>query len=146
MANRSALDTLIELATNETDEAAKRLGLAIKAAAEIENKLKLLQDYRDEYAARFELRTAAGLSAMGYSNFQLFMGKLDTAVASQQNLVNEAMKRVEERRAAWQLGERKRMSYNTLENRALEEEQKRDGKREQKAMDEHAARQYLYKR
>jgi flagellar FliJ protein len=146
MANRSALDTLIELATKETEEAAKRLGLAVKAAADTESKLTLLQDYRAEYASRFQASMATGLSAMGYRNFQLFMDKPDTAVASQQNVVNEARKRVEERRAAWQAGERKRMSYGTLVNRAQQEERKRDDKRDQKAMDEHAARQHLYKR
>lgn len=146
MANRSALDTLIELATTETEEAAKRLGLAIKAAAETESKLTLLQGYRDEYAARFQASMATGLTPMGYRNFQLFMEKLDTAVASQQNVVSEAKKRIEERRAAWQAGEKKRMSYGTLAARASEEAQHLQNKRDQKAMDEHAARQYLYKR
>lgn len=146
MANRSALDTLIELATTETEDAAKRLGLAVKAAAETQAKLTLLQDYRAEYAARFQSSMATGLTAMGYRNFQLFMDKLDIAVASQQHVVTEAGKRVEERRLAWQAGERKRMSYSTLAKRARQEEQERQAKRDQKAMDEHAARQHLYKR
>ncbi|MBC7572849.1 MAG: flagellar export protein FliJ [Herminiimonas sp.] len=146
MANLSALETLIELATKETEEAAKRLGLAVKAAADTESKLMLLQDYRAEYAARFQASMATGLSAMGCRNFQLFMDKLDTAVASQQNVVNEARKRVEERRTAWQAGERKRMSYGTLVTRAQQDERRRDDKRDQKAMDEHAARQHLFKR
>ena len=146
MANRSALDTLIELATTETEEAAKRLGLAIKAAADTQAKLTLLQDYRAEYAARFQASMATGLTAMGYRNFQLFMDKLDIAVASQQHVVTEAGKRVEERRLAWQAGERKRMSYTTLNNRAQEQALKLENKRDQKAMDEHAARQAYYKR
>lgn len=146
MAQRSALDTLIELATTETEEAAKRLGLAIKATQETEKKLALLQQYRAEYAARFQASLATGLSAMGYRNFQLFMDKLDTAVASQQSIVTQANLRVAERRAEWQAGERKRMSYGTLANRALQQEQKLENKRDQKAMDEHAARQHLYKK
>ncbi len=146
MANRSALDTLIELATTETDEAAKRLGLAVKAATDTESKLTMLLEYREEYATRFQASMASGLSAMGYRNFQLFMDKLDTAIDGQRNVVAEAKKRVEERRKAWQAGERKRMSYGTLANRALQEEQHRENKRDQKAMDEHAARQHLYKK
>ena len=146
MANPSALETLIELATTETEEAAKRLGLAVKAAADTESKLTLLEGYREEYAARFQASMASGLTALGYRNYQLFMDKLDLAVASQQNVVNEARKRVEERRLAWQTGERKRMSYGTLANRAQQEEQARNNKRDQKAMDEHAARQHLFRR
>ena len=146
MANPSALETLIELATTETEEAAKRLGLAVKAAADTESKLTLLEGYREEYAARFQASMASGLTALGYRNYQLFIDKLDLAVASQQNVVNEARKRVEERRLAWQTGERKRMSYGTLANRAQQEEQARNNKRDQKAMDEHAARQHLFRR
>ena len=146
MANRSALDTLIELATTETADAAKRLGLAVRAAADTQAKLTLLLDYRAEYAARFQASMTTGLTAMGYRNFQLFMDKLDTAVAAQQQVVTEAGKRVEERRLAWQTGERKRMSYGTLADRARQEEQQRQSRRDQKAMDEHAARQHLYKR
>ena len=146
MANPSALETLIELATAETEEAAKRLGLAVKAAADTESKLALLQGYREEYASRFQASMASGLTALGYRNYQLFMDKLDLAVASQKNVVDEAKKRVEERRLAWQTGERKRMSYGTLANRAQQDELARNNKRDQKAMDEHAARQHLFRR
>lgn len=146
MATPSALETLIELATTETEEAAKRLGLAVKAAADTESKLKLLQDYRTEYADRFQANMKVGFTAAGYRNFQVFLDKLDTAIAGQEHVVTEARKRVEERRAAWQAGERKRMSYGTLAARAKEEQQQRENKRDQKAMDEHAARQYLYRK
>lgn len=145
MATRSALDTLIELATNDTAEAAKRLGMAIKATQEAEQKLTMLQEYRTEYSVRFETSMATGLSAAGYRNFQLFMNKLDTAISGQSEVVREAKKRVEERTRAWQENERKRMSYDTLSTRAKQAEHKLENKRDQKLMDEHAARQYNYK-
>jgi flagellar FliJ protein len=145
MATRSALDTLIELATTETAEAAKRLGMAIKATEEAERKLAMLQEYRTEYSVRFENTMATGLSAAGYRNFQLFMNKLDTAISGQMEIVKEAKKRVDERTRAWQAGERKRMSYDTLSIRAQQTELKIENKRDQKLMDEHAARQYIYK-
>jgi flagellar FliJ protein len=145
MATRSALDTLIELATTETAEAAKRLGMAIKATEEAERKLAMLQEYRTEYSVRFENTMATGLSAAGYRNFQLFMNKLDTAISGQMEIVKEAKKRVDERTRAWQADERKRMSYDTLSIRAQQTELKIENKRDQKLMDEHAARQYIYK-
>ena len=87
MATSSAIHTLIELATQETDEAAKRLGQAMRAGEEARQKLTLLQQYRDDYAARFQASVAAGLSASGYRNFQIFIDKLDSAIASQQQVV-----------------------------------------------------------
>jgi flagellar FliJ protein len=146
MANPSALETLIELAVRETDDAAKRLGKCMAAAAEAEQKLTLLTQYREDYAQRFQQNLTSGLSASGYHNYQVFLAKLEQAIAGQQQLVQDAHQRVERERSAWQACERKRMSYDTLATRAQKAQQVKENKRDQKQMDEHAARQLLYKR
>lgn len=146
MASSSALETLIELATSATDEAAKRLGNAIRATDKAEKKLALLQQYREDYTARFQVKMAQGVSPMNYRNFQAFIEKLDAAIVGQQQLVREAEIGVVTEKGAWQASERKRMSYDTLASRALKEEQLRDNKRDQKLNDEHAARQGQFKR
>jgi flagellar FliJ protein len=146
MATSSALDTLIELATTATDEAAKRLGNAIRACEDTEKKLQLLMQYRDDYAARFQANLATGLTTAGYRNFQLFMDKLDTAIAGQQQIVADAQQRVGNEKTAWQTNERKRMSYDTLATRANKQVQLKEAKRDQKQMDEFATRQAFYKR
>lgn len=146
MVTSSAIHTLIELAARETDDAAKRLGQALRTGQETQQKLALLQEYRADYAARFQASMAAGLSATGYRNFQLFIDKLDSAVASQQEVVREAERRIAQERNAWQASERKRLSYDTLAARARKELQKQDSRRDQKQSDAHAARQMSYKR
>lgn len=146
MANASAIDTLIDLAAAETDEAAKRLGLAIRASGDAEQKLALLLQYRDEYTARFQARMANGLTAAGYRNFQLFIDKLDQAIAGQQRLVQDAQRRADTQRDAWRESERKRKSYDTLAARAQQHAARAEAKRDQKSTDEHAARQAFYKR
>jgi flagellar FliJ protein len=146
MASKSALDTLIELATAQTDEAAKRLGNAIRATDRAEKKLELLQKYRDEYCTRFEAKMAQGLSPMGYRNFQAFIGKLDEAIAGQQQVVQDAEQGVMRERGVWQDSERKRMSYDTLATRQLQQELKMENRRDQKQNDEFAARAGLMKR
>jgi flagellar protein FliJ len=142
----SALHTLIELAVTETDEAAKRLGQAIRAGEEAEKKLALLLQYRDDYAARFQANLTTGLTAQGYRNFQLFLEKLDSAISGQQQVVATAGIRIEKERGAWQAGERKRMSFNTLATRAEKDALRNENRRDQKATDEQAARLALYKR
>lgn len=146
MANPSALDTLIELATTATDEAAKRLGNALRAGEEAERKLALLLQYREDYATRFQSSMASGLTAAEYRNFQSFMDKLDTAIAGQQQIVADAGKRIDHERSTWQASERKRMSYDTLATRALKAEQVQENRRDQKQTDEVATRQAAYKR
>jgi flagellar FliJ protein len=142
----TAIDTLIELATSATDEAAQKLGRAIRAADDTEKKLALLLQYRDEYAARFQANMVAGLTPISYRNYQCFLDKLDQAISGQQQVVREAHRQVATDRTAWQASERKRMSYDTLANRALQAAQRKESKRDQKQSDEHAARQLLYKR
>lgn len=146
MANPSALHTLIDLASKDSDDAAKRLGEAIRAAEETEKKLNLLLGYRDEYANRLQNNQASGITAMEYRNFQLFIDKLDTAINGQQAVVNDARRKVENERKVWQECERKRMSYDTLASRAETARLKKENKRDQKQMDEFAARSALFKR
>ncbi|MES2259178.1 MAG: flagellar export protein FliJ [Pseudomonadota bacterium] len=146
MASQSQLETLIELARRETDDAAKRLGMALKAVADAEEKLTMLIGYRDEYGKRFEASQQAGITPMAYRNFQAFMEKLDNAITGQQEVLRHTQKKQEIEKGAWQQAERKRMSYTTLNDRAQAQALKLEAKRDQKAMDEHAARQAYYKR
>lgn len=146
MANHSTIATLIELATKESDAAAKRLGVALRAGEETEQKLALLLQYRDDYAARCQAGLSTGLTAMGYQNFRVFLEKLESAIAGQRDIVSAAQRRISDARSAWQASERKRMSYGTLASRAFQEAQRHEMRRDQKLTDEHAARQTLYKR
>jgi flagellar protein FliJ len=146
MATTSALETLIDLATKETDEATKRLGRMVRTSDEAQQKLAILEQYRDDYALRFQESLSSGLTALSYRNFQLFIEKIDNAISGQQGVVRNAQQRVAEARAAWQACERKRMSYGTLVTRARQTAQLRENRRDQKEMDEHASRIMFYKR
>ena len=146
MASPSQLATLIDLAQRETDDCAKRLGAALKALDDCRQKLDMLSGYRDDYAQRFEASMSNGITPMAYRNFQAFMTKLDSAIMGQQQVVEHAQARSDNEKMRWQQAERKRMSYTTLNNRAQEQALKLENKRDQKAMDEHAARQAYYKR
>lgn len=146
MASSSQLETLIDLARRETDAAAKRLGAALKVVVDAEKQQEMLSGYRDDYAQRFESQLAAGMTPMAYRNFQAFLDKLDAAITGQIEVVRHAQARSEQEKGLWQVAERKRMSYTTLQNRAAQEALRLENKRDQKAMDEHAARQAYYKR
>lgn len=140
MTNSSALDTLIDLASTASDEAAKKLGLAIRASNDAAQKLDMLTQYRDEYAARFEAGMSRGITTAEYRNFRHFLDKIDQAIDGQNEVVRQAQHRVGTDRSAWQDSERQRLSYNTLATRAEHMEMMRLAKREQKDSDEFAAR------
>lgn len=145
MATPSALNTLIDLAHKETDEAAKQLGAKLRVCEEAEQKLELLLQYRDDYAHRCQSNMACGISTTHFNNFQVFMHKLDHAIAGQQKVVSDAKQRAEQARAAWLFCEQKKMSFVTLADRASKENLRREVWRDQKQNDEHAARRTLHK-
>ena len=146
MASKAQLETLIDLARRETDDAAKRLGISLKAVDDARAKHEMLVGYREEYVQRFQEAQAAGITPMAYRNFQAFMDKLDVAVKGQQELVRQAENRSNQDKLTWQTAERKRVSYCTLNDRADAAALKLENKRDQKQMDEHAARQAFFKR
>jgi flagellar FliJ protein len=140
MANPSALETLIELAQRDSDAAAKRLGAALKAVEEAQQKLQMLLGYRDDYANRLDQAQMNGITPFAYANFVAFVGKLDNAINGQQEVLKHAKYKSELEKTTWQESERKRLSYRTLNERAAAEALRIENKRDQKMMDDHAAR------
>jgi flagellar FliJ protein len=146
MANLFALQTLIELAVAEVEDAAVRLGRAVKSVEDARQKLALLSNYREEYVSRFQHTMASGFTPMAYRNYQNFMDKLDTAIRGQEQILSDSERRAEGERGAWRESERKRISYDLLKTRAEHAADLKQAKREQKQSDEQAARKFLYKR
>jgi flagellar FliJ protein len=140
MANASALETLIDLAQRESDACAKRLGAALKAVDEGEQKLQMLLGYRDDYANRLDAAQMAGITPFAYQNFVAFLGKLEQAIDGQREVLKHARVKADMEKKGWQESERKRLSYRTLNERAAAEALAIETKRDQKMMDDHAAR------
>jgi len=140
MAHPSALDTLIDLAQRASDAAAKRLGIALKAVEEGEQKLQMLEGYRNDYVRKLDAAQVAGITPFAYQNFVAFIGKLDVALDGQRNVLKHARHKADFEKKAWQESERKRLSYRTLNERAAQEALQAENKRDQKMMDDHAAR------
>ena len=146
MAHASALDTLIDLAQRESDAYAKRLGAALKAVDEGEQKLQMLLGYRDDYANRLDAAQMAGITPFAYQNFVAFLGKLEQAIDGQREVLKHARVKADMEKKGWQESERKRLSYRTLNERAAAEALALEIKRDQKMMDDHAARTARFKR
>ncbi|BBP01214.1 flagellar export protein FliJ [Sulfuriferula nivalis] len=145
MSNPNAIQTLIELSTREVDEHAKRLGLAMRAQVEQEEKLTLLLQYRDDYANRCQANLSTGLSTTDYQNYRIFLNKLEDAIAGQHEVIKAAIHKVTFEKHNWQTAERKRMSYDALAQRSQLQAQQQAAKRDQKETDEYANRAFANK-
>jgi flagellar protein FliJ len=140
MAKHFPIKTLIELAQDDVDAAAQRLGKAQRDAADAKAQLDALVRYRDEYHARFTNSAQSGMPAGNMRNFQAFIDTLDAAIEQQRKLVQAANSRVEIAKPDWQRNKQKLGSYEVLQKRGDAAEAQQLARREQRDADEHAAR------
>jgi flagellar protein FliJ len=142
MAKPSVIDTLIELTSQKSEEAAKALSMALQQQKQSAEKLSLLTQYKSEYMVRLDKQLRDGLSVKSMVNFQNFLNDLDLAVLQQQRAHNADTDAVKTMQRNWQELERKKLSYSTLADRASAKLLAKANKQEQKLMDEMASRSH----
>jgi flagellar FliJ protein len=140
MANHFPIKTLIDLAQNDVDAAAKQLGRAQRERADVQTQLESLVRYRDEYHANFSASAQSGMPAGNWRNFQAFIDTLDAAIEQQRRLLTAATSRVEAAKPEWQRQKQKLGSYEVLQARGDAAEARVAARREQRDADEHAAK------
>lgn len=143
MKTLTALETLLTLSAQEADAAAIRLGNAIAARDDAQQRLKMLQQLRAEYAQRLEGHMQQGLNFAACTNFQRFLAKIDEAIAGQATIEHGAATQAEQSQLHWQAKKREGRTWELLVERAARDAQRREVKQERKANDEFAARAVL---
>ena len=136
------LQTLLDLANNRMDEAARKLGELIASENAVEEKLALLVEYRKEYHARFVEAARNGISPDAWRNFSAFLGKLDDAISHQQRVVSDSKQRTEQGQQAWVDQRNKVKAFDTLSHRHQSQQARKEAKQEQRLTGEHAAKQF----
>lgn len=136
------LQTLLDLANNRMDDAARKLGELIASERAVEEKLTLLVDYRKEYQARFVEAARNGIGPDAWRNYSAFLLKLDEAITIQQRAVADSRRRVEQGQQAWVDQRNKVKAFDTLSQRHQSQQARKEAKQEQKLTDEHAAKQF----
>lgn len=134
------IKTLIDLAQNDVDAAAKQLGRVQRERSDVQAQLESLVRYRDEYHANFSASAQNGMPAGNWRNFQAFIDTLDAAIEQQRRLLAAATSRVEAAKPEWQRQKQKLGSYEVLQARGDAAEARLAARREQRDADEHAAK------
>jgi flagellar FliJ protein len=137
------LQTLLDLALVNSDAAAARLCAINGHDREMEQRLQLLLDYRNEYTAHLAEAAKAGMNSVDWRNFRLFIDKIDAAIVQQRDAVAQSKHRVKAGQRDWHVHQRQLKSFDTLFQRHLTTEIKRESRQEQKEQDEFALRGYL---
>lgn len=134
------LQTVLELMQARADEATQQLARLIANERDAKNKLDLLQQYRDEYAARFRDAAQQGITQRQWQNYQDFLNRLDEAIDQQRRTVAQQERNTASGQMNWRQQQKNLKAIDTLSDRHLSRENARELKRDQKAQDEFAAR------
>jgi len=109
--------TLIELAQNATDAAARSLQSLTRSVRDAQTQRDMLQSYRQDYAQRIQHAANHGLSAANYHNFRRFIHTLDDAIVQQNANISRLQTQSEQGRLQWMTHKRKLNAYQTLQQR-----------------------------
>jgi flagellar FliJ protein len=135
-----SLQIVLDLMQVRADEATNRLARLIANERDAKSKLEMLQQYRDEYAARFKQAAQSGLGQREWHNYQEFLNRLDEAIDSQRQTVALQVQNTATGQMQWQKQRTKLKALDTLSDRHNASENALEQKREQKIQDEFSAR------
>ncbi|MES2562813.1 MAG: flagellar export protein FliJ [Pseudomonadota bacterium] len=144
--NTFKLRVVQDLAQQQSDTAATRLGVLHAQAAAAEQKLSMLLEYRAQYHARLRQQMREDLHSAGLKNFHQFMEKLDEAIEQQRSAVLAAREAVQGGQHHWQAKQIKVKAYDTLALRHKVAQSERAQRSDQRIADEFAARTHHSKR
>jgi len=140
MPSQLPLDTLLDLARKNTDEAARALGRLNAERAQAEQQLALLYDYRQDYLQRLQRALQTGMAAADCHNYQRFISTLDDAIGQQNHVLRAADEHLARGRRHWQQARRRLNAFDALSQRRAQAARVTENRREQRSSDEYAAR------
>jgi len=142
MAQPFSLQPLLEVMQTRTDEATRKLGQLIAAEQNQRSRLKMLEDYRAEYAQRMSEATAQGVTRLVLHNYQDFLARIDQAIEQQHLTVMDSENSTKAGQEHWKNQNKQLKAIDTLSLRHDARERYKEGKQEQKLQDEFSSRKY----
>lgn len=137
-----SLQSVLDLMQTRADDATRHLAHLIAAEREEKNKFDMLQQYRNEYASRFQQAAQAGIGQREWRNYQDFLSRLDEAIDQQKKTLGLQERRTATGQVQWQQQRTRLKAFDTLSQRHQADEIALESRREQKTQDEFASRQH----
>jgi len=134
-----ALRALIEVAGIRAQNAATQLQRLTGRLRDAMRQASILEEYRQDYAARLQQTMRAGLSMPNYHNFHRFIASLDEAISQQNRTVAQINANLEQSRIHWSHEKRRLLSYEAWSSRLARQQALHEARGEQRANDEIAA-------
>ena len=130
------LDPVARFAHQQERNAARSLGDSMRQVEQQQKRLEDLVAYRDQYVAGFQQAGQHGLTAVQLRDYQVFLSRLDNAIAQQQQLLEESRRNCEQSQVEWQDKHgHSKMIDKVIEDRKQAEDRLED-KQEQREQDD----------
>jgi flagellar protein FliJ len=120
---------------------AREMGAAQQGLASAEARLQELQQYHADYVSGFQKTAKAGRNALALRDFQVFLARLEEAIRQQEQIVAQAHAGVAGSTRLWQGAAQRVKAVDSVVGTWQVDERRREGRLEQKEMDERALRQ-----
>jgi flagellar FliJ protein len=133
-----AMHLLLKLAKRELDIAAEQLAKAHRTANESKAQKEQLLFYREEYVVKNAVRLSQGMAVVDLQNFQAFLDSIDSAIKTQEIVIEQYLEVVKQHMKFWQACEAKKRKYEILIEKNKKEKLALELKSDQKLMDEFA--------
>ena len=143
MDSTTTLATVMQHAQSQRDQALGSVRQAESAASAAREQATQLQTYRGEYRERWTTRFQQSGTVELLNCYHGFAGRLDQAISMQLQTAHQAERRLQQAQALLLTRELRVAAVTKLMERRHAEQLRSQGRREQRQLDESAARQAL---
>ncbi|MCB1792751.1 MAG: flagellar export protein FliJ [Gammaproteobacteria bacterium] len=140
MAPSDRFKPIQKVASQRERKAAAALGESLKQRQAAQQRLAELKQYLAEYLARFERAARGGLSSSQVLEYQVFIGKLETAIEQQEKVVARSEQHCDSSKEQWRGKYSKSKAMDNAVDRMRLREAKESERREQAESDERSQR------
>lgn len=140
MAPSDRFKPIQKIASHSERKAAAALGESIKQRDAAQQRLDDLTRYLDEYLGRFERAARSGLSSTQVLEYQVFIGKLETAIAQQRQVVARTEQDCDSSKAAWRGRYTHAKAMDNVVERMQDDERRDAARKEQLESDDRSQR------
>jgi flagellar FliJ protein len=140
MSSSDRFKPIQKLASHKERKAAAALGASLKQREAARQRLDELKQYLAEYLERYASAAGNGLPGNRILEYQVFIGKLQAAIAEQEKIVSLSQQECDSSKAQWRGRYTKTKAMSNAVDRIRNEERRQEERKEQSETDNRSPR------
>lgn len=138
MTKRTPLHTVAKISSNHERNAAREMGQSQQEMDGHIARFEELESYRYQYLQQFLAASKRGLGAVQLQEYQIFLGRLDDAIAQQRRILEASRMAYEGKHSHWLNLRGEVKALDKLINRRQQQVNSERNRKEQAEADDHA--------